>query len=1350
MSILLCDALEVATSEDFADARRLPVTGVLGSDTVLCGENPFRRARALWVRLAPHERGHPWREPWIVQVHIDGTPADAAVILSPDSPRARLVTRRRGAVRVWPLVAPRFARAEPLPMCRAVPVRDVAFSRHTRQSSVSPDAGSVIGAWMTPTMVEPRPWWEIDTGASHYIDRIRVHVAGRLAGATGAGELTVQVFAYLAPDGTPAAPWRATLSELDRSERAGNGGGQVIEVGRVGRHVRVETRSRDGRDLSLHLAGIEILAAPVAIESLLDNLCQTFTLFADRPLFSHRQVSSDGDGDPGGRSDGYDRWLTYREVWQRAMNLSSGLARRLEGDAPAPASPGGADGHRVFVGICASGRAEWPIADIACVQRGHVVVPLAHTDAPDKWRHIVEQCDMQVVICSHSLVPAFAALAARCSSLRLIVGMTPLPGEPRSHEHTPGDPGSVVDLAELERLGASAAPIPFVRRHGRELYTVLYTSGSTGRPKGAMRSHDAFNAMIAGYGVVQPAVHLSFQPFSHLSERMMIPVIVQHGGQVGFSCGDPARLFEDISLLRPTFIGGVPRVFDVLRAQYHEALAARRQSHPEEDEEVARGEVLAAIRELFGDRLQTVSVGSAKPSAALLAFLRRCFAGCWVTEGYGSTEVGTIAIDGVVQPDVDVKLVDVPELGYLSTDDPPRGEICVRTRHMISGYLGDEQASVEQFDDQGYFRTGDIGQRNRDGTIHIIGRRKNVVKLTQGEFVAPEVIETALLRCPLVDQIFVHASPLEACVVAVVIVNRAALRRRLEPAGAGQTPGETDAGADREPDDGYRSDTARALVRGALREIGQGAGLASFEIPAAVHLDIAPMTVEAGLLTSSNKPDRRAMERHYRAALDELYQRVGGTGGGAGSLLEAVESVAAAVIGEVDVTADLTGELGVDSLAGVQLVSMLQERLHREIPLQAWFGASSLEEFARRLEGGGESSSEPVRGDLARPLPFTADSLREVSRATGSHAMGTEIRHVLLTGATGFLGRGLLEALLDRTSATIHCLVRAGSSEAGQRRLREQLVAGGVAWTDERASRIRAVPGDLAEPSLGLPADDWAELASTIDVIVHAGAVVNWLMLYGQLRRPNVLGTMELMRLAVSRRVKPFHFVSTISTAPADGDEDAILSMEQAMSGSGYGLSKWIAEKHVRDAAAIGLPVAIYRPAMIAGHSVRGHGNPDDFITRYLVGSAQLGLHLDLDVVLDMTPVDFVSEAIVTLLCRAALAARTYHLVNVEHSMSYRDLGQAMRACGLPVQPAPYGGFRDALLSIARQDDRGDNALLPLLSYFPSSGFSLTMGPWPSTRTGAELAALGVSCPAIDETIIAAYLRSLTERGLLD
>lgn len=133
------------------------------------------------------------------------------------------------------------------------------------------------------------------------------------------------------------------------------------------------------------------------------------------------------------------------------------------------------------------------------------------------------------------------------------------------------------------------------------------------------------------------------------------------------------------------------------------------------------------------------------------------------------SQVGGISHGSSVMADTKVKLIDVPEMGYLTTDSPPRGEICVQTTSMVDGYYKNDAETSERFVD-GYFRTGDIGVMESPDKVRIIDRKKNIFKLAQGEFVSPERLENLYASSsPLIEQVYVYGNSLQMNIVAVVV-----------------------------------------------------------------------------------------------------------------------------------------------------------------------------------------------------------------------------------------------------------------------------------------------------------------------------------------------------------------------------------------------------------------------------------------------------------------------------------------------------------------------------------------------------------------------------------------------------
>jgi thioester reductase-like protein len=354
---------------------------------------------------------------------------------------------------------------------------------------------------------------------------------------------------------------------------------------------------------------------------------------------------------------------------------------------------------------------------------------------------------------------------------------------------------------------------------------------------------------------------------------------------------------------------------------------------------------------------------------------------------------------------------------------------------------------------------------------------------------------------------------------------------------------------------------------------------------------------------------------------------------------------------------------------------------------------------------------------------------------------------VLLTGATGFVGAFILQSLLERSSATICCLVRAsGIPEAG-RRIRDN--ARKHCLPDPPGERLLPIPGDLAQPGLGLDPRRFDDLAEHIDCIYHCGAIVNWIYPYRSLRDANVYGTHEVLRLAVSRRLKPVHFVSTVGVFSSPESPAEIVSETEPLENSGalyvgYAQTKWVAEKLVRLAAARGLPVGIYRPN-VAGHSGTGAFNAGDHVNLMLKGCIQLGLAPDLDLYVAGAPVDFVGDAMVELAARSRGA--TYHLVNGS-GIFWNDLVSWHMRKGYALTTIPYRDWRVALLAAIRSGEA--NALRGLSPFLADSPFDLARLPrFAADRLLRDLSGSDVACPPIDSRLLEVWWKRQTMSGFL-
>jgi myxalamid-type nonribosomal peptide synthetase MxaA len=256
---------------------------------------------------------------------------------------------------------------------------------------------------------------------------------------------------------------------------------------------------------------------------------------------------------------------------------------------------------------------------------------------------------------------------------------------------------------------------------------------------------------------------------------------------------------------------------------------------------------------------------------------------------------------------------------------------------------------------------------------------------------------------------------------------------------------------------------------------------------------------------------------------------------------------------------------------------------------------------------------------------------------------------VMLTGATGYVGAFLLEALIRHTRADVHTLVRAATPEEGMERIRGALEAYRV-WDDAFTARIRPVVGDLSKPLLGLRPERFAELAGTLDAIYHNGALVNFAYPYSLLRGPNVQGTQEVVRLSCQGRPKALHYMGTIDSfvathVPRPWREVDPPEEPRRDAPDGYMLSKWVAERLVIGARDRGVPVTIFRPTWVIGHTTTGASAPHNFLLLQLKCYLELGVlpKIPLSEPYNGVPIDYLAHAVVHLSRQEGSLGKTFH-----------------------------------------------------------------------------------------------------------
>lgn len=533
------------------------------------------------------------------------------------------------------------------------------------------------------------------------------------------------------------------------------------------------------------------------------------------------------------------------------------------------------------VALLSENRPEWSIADLAILSLGAINVPIYTTQAVDQIRYIVTDAGVRAIFVSNRKLFKHAAPALKgLDFLEKIIFFDA--GVEKIERST-----TLESLEQAGRQRAQNKPAAFdaylkaIRPD--DLATIIYTSGTTGAPKGVMLTHANFLsnvlAITAGLPIASTDVALSVLPLSHIFERTGFYIFCYNGVSVYYTASFD-QVGENLREVRPTIMTAVPRLFEkvyhrivkkglsqkgIKRKIFMRSLEIGQRYAERKDkggrvwpvlslqQSMASRLVFSKWREGVGGRLRYFVSGGAPLSPALAhAFLA---AGIPILQGYGATE--TCIVSANRPENNQVGSVGLPFEG-IEISIAADGEILLRGPNVMRGYYGHPEESASVLND-GWFATGDVGHVDKQGHLYITDRKKDLFKLSNGKYVAPQQIESLLKQSEFVSQVVVVGAGRKQP-VALIVPEWEALKQALAEKG--------------EEFPANRSKLANfpAAVKLVQSDISQlTRDLADYERIRKIALLPDEFSIDKGELTPTLKVKRRVVDEKFRELIEGLY-----------------------------------------------------------------------------------------------------------------------------------------------------------------------------------------------------------------------------------------------------------------------------------------------------------------------------------------------------------------------------------------------------------------------------------------------------------------------------------------------
>jgi len=570
------------------------------------------------------------------------------------------------------------------------------------------------------------------------------------------------------------------------------------------------------------------------------------------------------------------RWrsMTWRQSGERIKAIAAGLLSL------------GLD-REDRVGILCNTRIEWMLVDLGILSAGGATTTVYPSSTAEESAYVLADSDTRYAFVEDD--KQLAKLAGHRAALPKMTRLILIDG-------TPSDKLKdwVMTLTELEAAGAAylakdprAVDDVVEGIKGEHLATLIYTSGTTGKPKGVRLLHEcwAYTAdAIDAMGMVGPSdVQYLWLPMSHSFGKVLMAGHIASGSVTAVD-GRIPKLVDNLAVVRPTVMSAVPRIFEKV---YNKIIEGAKQGSPIKQRifqwAIATGKagsqvrqqgkepsgllalqlrlaerlVFSKIKATFGGRVRYFNSGSAPLSREISEFFHAC--GILIIEGYGLTETSAASCVNRLN-NFEFGTVGFPLPGTevkLATED---GEILIKSPGVMQGYHKLPEQTAEALTSDGWMRTGDIGEIDRDGFLRITDRKKDLFKTSGGKYIAPQAIEGKLkANCPYISQVLIHGDKRNFVTALVTLDEEATMKWAKDHGMNGKSYADI-----------VKTDEAKQLLSPYFDQVNKS--LAKYETVKQFAILPKDLSIDEGELTPSLKVKRKVVEKKYAGLLDKMYE----------------------------------------------------------------------------------------------------------------------------------------------------------------------------------------------------------------------------------------------------------------------------------------------------------------------------------------------------------------------------------------------------------------------------------------------------------------------------------------------